>query len=90
MRIDPHPELALHQRLRLALYEPSVAQPVVFDAEVVRDDGGAGLALRFVDVAPEVAEQLAQIIAALPAVQSLRPEPRRIVIGELLRERPAA
>jgi hypothetical protein len=90
MRVDPHPELALRQRLRLALYEPSVAQPVVLDAEVARDDGGAGFALRFVDVAPEVAEQIARIVAALPAVQSLRPEPRRIVIGELLRERPAA
>jgi hypothetical protein len=90
MRVDPHPELALHQRLRLALYEPSVARPVVVDAEVMRDDGEAGLALRFVDLDPGVAEEIACILATLPSLESLRLDPGRIVLGELLREQPAA
>jgi hypothetical protein len=90
MRVDPHPELSLHQRLRLALYEPSVARPVVVDAEVIRDDGEAGLALRFLDVHPGVAEEIACIVAALPSLESLRADPGRIVLGELLREQPAA
>jgi hypothetical protein len=87
MRVDPHPELALHQRLRLALYEPSVGRPVVIEAEVVRDDGEAGLALRFVDIGPGLAAEIASIVASLPAVEALRPEPRRIVLGEYLVER---
>jgi hypothetical protein len=90
MRVDPHPALALGQRLRLALYEPSVARPVVIDATVARDDGEAGLALHFVDVSPETAREIAHIAAALPALEALRPEPRRIVLGEWLDEQPAA
>jgi len=90
MRIDPHPDLALHQTLRLALYEPSVAAPVVIEARVARDDGEAGLALHFVDPPAETAAQIARIVAALPAVQLLRPHPARILVGELLRGRPAA
>jgi hypothetical protein len=90
MRVDPHPELALHQRLRIALYEPSVARPIVVDAEVARDDGEAGLALRFVDVDPGVAEEIACIVAALPSLESLHHDPGRIVLGEFLREQPAA
>jgi len=90
MRVDPHPELALHQRLRLALYEPSVGRPLLLEAEVARDDGEAGLALRFVDVASEVAGEIASIVASLPALESLRPEGRRIVVGEYLLESHAA
>ena len=90
MRIDPHPDLALHQRVRIALYDATLAAPLVIDAEVSRDDGEAGLALRFVDVAPEAAMQLGRVVAALPAVESLRPEPRRAVLAELLHGRDAA
>jgi hypothetical protein len=90
MRIDPSPDLALGQRLRLALYEPSAQSPIVLEAESVRDDGGAGLALRFVDLAPEVAAQLERIVAALPALESLRPEPQRIVLGGWLDDRSVA
>ena len=42
--------------------------------------------LRFVDVASEVAGEIASIVASLPALESLRPEPRRIVVGEYLLE----
>jgi len=90
MRIDPSPDLALGQRLRLALYEPSAPAPVVLEAECMRDDGGAGLALRFVDLGPEVSAQLERIVAALPALESLRPEPRRIVLAEWLDDRSVA
>ncbi len=90
MRVDPHPELALQQRLRLALYDPSIGKPVLVEAEVTRDDGEAGLALRFIDVASELAAEIACIVASLPAAESLRPEPRPIVLGEYLLEPHAA
>lgn len=83
MRIDPCPDLALGQRVRIALYEPSSASPVVLDAEIVRDDGGAGLGLRFVDLPPDVATRLVGIVAALPALERLRPEAQRIWLAEL-------
>lgn len=86
MRIDPHPELALHERLHLALYEPSEPSPLLVDAEVSRDDGEAGLALHFLDVAPETGARLERMVAALPAMESLRPEPQRIVLGEFFSE----
>jgi hypothetical protein len=91
MRIDPHPELVLHQRLRIALYDASTAAPLLLDALVARDDGEAGLGLHFVDLPPEAAAQLARLVSALPSVQTLHPRPARVVVGELLlRERPAA
>jgi hypothetical protein len=90
MRIDPHPELGPNERLRIALYEASESGPLVLDAAVARDDGESGLMLRFLDVAPELAARLERIVAALPAAESLRPAPRRIVLGEYLCDRAAA
>jgi hypothetical protein len=90
MRIDPHPELVLHQRLRIALYDASIAAPLLLDALVARDDGEAGLGLHFVDLPAETEAQLARIVSGLPSVQTLHPRPARVVVGELLRERPAA
>lgn len=90
MRIDPHPDLALHQRVRIALYDATLAAPLIIDAEVSRDEGAAGFALRFVDVAPEAALQIGHLVASLPAVESLRPEPHRAVLAELVHGRDAA
>jgi hypothetical protein len=82
MRIDACPDLALGQRLRVALYEPSSASPIVLDAEIVRDDGGAGLGLRFVDVPADTSTRLEGLVAALPALERLRPEPERVWLAE--------
>ena len=41
-------------------------------ATVVRDDGERGLALRFDDLAPEIAQHLEQIVASLPPVECLQ------------------
>ena len=72
MRIDRQNELAVGSRLRIALYDPSRETPVVVMATVLREDGDRGLALRFDDLAPEIAQHLEQIVASLPPVERLQ------------------
>jgi len=71
MRIERHPALALGDRLRLALHGPTLAQPLVLEAAIVRDDGEAGLALAFIGVSRETAFELEKLVACLPDVESL-------------------
>ena len=72
MRVDRQKDLAVGSRLRIALYDPQRETPVVVMATVLRDDGERGLALRFDDLAPEIADHLEQIVAGLPPVERLQ------------------
>lgn len=72
MRVDRQKDLGVGSTLRIALYDPTRETPVVVMATVLRDDGEQGLALRFDDLAPEIAEHLEQIVAALPPVERLQ------------------
>jgi hypothetical protein len=72
MRVDRQKDLGVGSTLRIALYDPTRETPVVVLATVLRDDGEHGLALRFDDLAPEIAEHLEQIVAALPPVERLQ------------------
>jgi hypothetical protein len=90
LRVDPHPDLAVEQCVRIALYEPSCQEPLVLAAVVARDDGEAGLALRFVDAAPETLAEIERIVGELPAIEQLRPTPHRVVLGEFSLQTPVA
>jgi hypothetical protein len=72
MRVDRQKDLDVGSRLRIALYDPAREAPVVVMATVLRDDGEHGLALRFDDLAPEIAQHLEQLVAALPPVERLQ------------------
>jgi hypothetical protein len=72
MRVDRQKDLAVGSTLRIALYDPTRETPVVVMATVLRDDGERGLALRFDDLAPEIADHLEQIVAGLPPVERLQ------------------
>ncbi len=72
MLIDPHPELRLGARLQLAIYGSAREEPFLIDAEVIRDEGDRGLALRFRGIEASMAARLERIVAGLPAVESLR------------------
>jgi hypothetical protein len=74
MRVECLPGLALGDHLKLALHGPSEAEPIEVAAEVVRDDGEEGLALRFLDLSAETSRSLEKIVACLPAVESLEDE----------------
>lgn len=71
MRIEPHADLRIGDELRVAVYDANQATPLVVEAVVERDDGPAGLVLRFEDVEPIVAERLEALVATLPPVECL-------------------
>ena len=85
MRVQPHPELQVGQRVRVALYNSADAGTLVLAAAVARDDGPRGLALRFVDISASDEARLHEFVARLPAVQTLQPRPETVVLGRLLR-----
>lgn len=62
--VEPHPSVALGDRLRVELYDPTSKRPLVVDAEVVWDRGDTGLGLRFVDTDPLVALQIELLVCA--------------------------
>ena len=63
--------LALGNKLRLALFDTPQQEPLILDAEVSRDDGESGLYLRFVDLSAETTARIEEIIAQLPAIESI-------------------
>ena len=71
MKVERLPGLEIGDRLRLALYGPTEPEAIEIDAEVVRDDGEAGLALRFTRPSPETSRALEKFVACLPSVESL-------------------
>jgi c-di-GMP-binding flagellar brake protein YcgR len=71
MKVERLPGLEIGDRLRLALYGPSEPEAIEIDAEVIRDDGKAGLGLRFTHPSPETSRALEKFVACLPSVESL-------------------
>jgi len=84
MRVRPHPDLALHQRVHVALYAGEESGTLLLKAEVTRDDGPRGLALQFVEVSPDSDACLQAFIDQLPAIQALHPQTERVVMGQLI------
>lgn len=70
MRVEPHPMLAVGDRLQLSLCFDSEG-PFLVDASVVRDDREAGLALRFEPADLEARSKLECLVKALPSIRSL-------------------
>ncbi len=72
MRIEPHPGLAVGDRLRLAVYAEVAGSPWVIAATIVRKDADGGLGLRFDLLPPEVARRLEAFVASLPPLEPLQ------------------
>jgi hypothetical protein len=74
--------------VRLALYDPTLPEALVVDAEVVRDDGERGLALRF--LGPRHTRQLEALARAAQGVdfQGAGAPAHAVVVTELLAEPP--
>jgi hypothetical protein len=68
MRIDPAPEFATGDRLKVAVHVRPDGQPLVVSAEIARDDGPNGMALRFVDLSPAARAYLEEMVLALPSI----------------------
>ncbi len=71
MRIERHPDLHVGDRFTIALHGPTCADPIVVDAEVVRDDGASGFGLVFDSLEGDAADELEKMVACLPDVESL-------------------
>ena len=71
MRIEPHPDLHVGDRFRVALHGPVPGDPFVVRAEVVRNNGADGFGLVFDEVDAQTARELEKMIACLPDVESL-------------------
>ena len=71
MRIERHPDLHVGDHFTIALHGPTPADPIVVEAEIVRDDGPDGLGVVFDPVAKEAVPALEKMVACLPDVESL-------------------
>ena len=86
MRVDPHPALSVGDTLQIAVYARTGEQPVVVSAEVSRDDGDEGLALRFRDLSLAAKHCLGRIVESLPylEVREAGDEGESVVVSEIL------
>ena len=89
MRIDPTPGLAMGDRLKVAVHVRPDGHPLVVSAEIARDDGPNGMALRFVDLSPAARSCLDEMVGALPSI--IASDRSRagagVVVSEVLRRR---
>lgn len=86
LRVEPHPELAVGDRMKLAIYDAACATSLMLDAEVTRDDGPQGLLLRFDPLEDAVAGELEQILERTPQVEaSVSGDGRSLVLAEVVK-----
>lgn len=71
MRVERFSNFEIGAHLSLALYGLTESAPLHVDAEIIRDDGERGIALRFCNLPREAQSQLEKFITCLPAVESL-------------------
>ena len=85
IRVEPHPELAVGDRVKLAIYDAACVAALILPAEVTRDDGAQGMWLRFEPLDAEAARELERILERAPQVEtSTSPAGRGLVVAELL------
>ncbi len=85
MRVERFADATIGAHLDLALYGPSDSEPLHIDAEIIRDDGEQGVALRFCNLSRDEGRKLERFVACLPAVESLE-EGEAMGMGSVLTE----
>ena len=90
IRVEPHPDLAIGDRLRIAIYDAGSSAALVLDAEAARDEGPHGVVLRFRNVSEEVEAQIERITGRAPQIESAgAAEGSGVVVAEMLAHQPA-
>jgi hypothetical protein len=85
IRVEPHPDLARGDCVKLALYDAACDRSLTVEAEVARDDGPRGLWLRFAALDSEAERSLERILARAPQIESSASAPGEgLVVAELL------
>ncbi len=69
MRVDRAANLEPGQLLQLAIHVSAGETPLVVRAEIVRDDGERGFALRFCDLSTSAERYLTKMVGALPVLE---------------------
>jgi len=89
MRVDPSCGLALGDSLQLAIHASARDEPLVVQADVVRDDGDSGMILRFEELDEVQRRELSRIITHLPLLATNEAEGTEdgIVVTEILERR---
>ena len=88
--MDPHPDLQLGDRFRLVLYDALFSQSLVVEAEVLRDDGDRGLALRFVDTPAHTARKIERILERVGEIDrhDTTGDSHRVTVAEVIEAEP--
>jgi hypothetical protein len=90
MRIQPEPGLCLGDELKLAIYGGGGVPAIAIRAVVYRDDGDAGLFLRFRTMAPAIEAKLLKLLESLPILASKEPgegERPGVVVSKVIERR---
>ncbi len=89
MRIEPTPGLSVGDHLEVAVHVRPDGQPLVVLAEIARDDGPEGIALRFVELSPGARAYLEEMVVALPTIieSNSTKEVAGVVVSEVVGRR---
>jgi hypothetical protein len=71
MRVESNSDLKVGNGMRLAIYGEAREEPFIVHASVEREEADGSFGLRFERVQPALAARLEQLVAKLPAVESL-------------------
>jgi len=85
MRVDVNPLLKIGESFRLAIHVNGLEVPLIVTAEVQRNDGDAGVALRFVEISSDAQRYLSETVQALPVVEPCEEGAERgYIVSEIL------
>ncbi len=84
MRVDRAPNLHAGQVLQLAIHVTAGETPLVVHAEILRDDGERGFALRFRDLSTPAERYLAKMVGSLPVLEAADEPGRGLVVSEII------
>ena len=84
MRVDRAPNLEPGQILQLAIHVTAGETPLVVRAEILRDDGERGFALRFCNLSTPAERYLAKMVGSLPVLEAGDEPGRGLVVSEII------
>ena len=84
MRVDRAPNLEPGQVLQLAIHVSAGETPLVVRAEILRDDGDRGFALRFCDLSTSAERYLTKMVGALPVLEDGGGQGHGLVVSEII------
>jgi hypothetical protein len=93
MLVEPNDEIIPGEKVKLVLFGKAGSDPIIVCAEVLRDSGETGVALRFENLNPEIRSSLQALVDSLPLISGGEPgtdnarHGRSLVVSGLLERR---